>query len=192
MANDYNNNNQRKSSSEGKSSSFLTGLLIGVLLGVAIAVVFTVYIKGGTSAFTIKNENVNDIQLAPNSENGNTKEEDTDTPPKSRFEFYDILPGQSSNGENAKPSNQTEENQAQYSFYLQVGAFKTEQEADNMKAKMALLGHEAFFEAVAVENKGTLHRVILGPYLDITEANIVKSELKENGYAADLKKVAKP
>jgi cell division protein FtsN len=180
MANDYNNNNQRKSSSEGKSSSFLTGLLIGVLLGVAIAVVFTVYIKGGTSAFTIKNENVNDIQLAPNSENGNTKEEDTDTPPKSRFEFYDILPGQSSNGDNAKPSNQTEENQAQYSFYLQVGAFKTEQEADNMKAKMALIGLEAIVEPVSLEDKGVLHRVRVGPFVDMAQVNKAKTELKEN------------
>jgi cell division protein FtsN len=191
MAND-NNNNQRKSSSSNKSSAFLTGLLIGVLLGVAIAVVFTIYIKGGTSAFSIKNENVNDIQLAPNEANHNSANEEEPTPPNSRFEFYDILPNQSSNIENTNPSKQTEDNQGQFSFYLQVGAFKTEQEADNMKAKMALLGHEAFFETVAVENKGNLHRVILGPYADLTEANIVKSELKENGYMADLKKVAKP
>ena len=191
MANDY-NNNQRKSSSGDKSSSFLTGLLIGVLLGVAIAVVFTIYIKGGTSAFSIKNENVNDIQQAPQDANGNADNEEGETAPKSRFEFYDILPGQSSNIENADQSKRAEENQGQFSFYLQVGAFKTEQEADNMKAKMALLGHEAFFESVTVENKGTLHRVILGPYSELTEANIVKSELKENGYVADLKKVAKP
>jgi cell division protein FtsN len=191
MANDH-NSNQRNASSRDKSSPFLTGLLVGVLLGVAIAVAFTIYIKGGASAFSIKNENVNDISPAPNNTNGNADQESAETPAKSRFEFYDILPGQSSNSENVNPSNQPENNQTQYNFYLQVGAFKTEQEADNMKAKMALLGYEALFETVSIENKGLMHRVILGPFADATEANVVKSDLKENGFVADVKKVTKP
>jgi cell division protein FtsN len=61
-----------------------------------------------------------------------------------------------------------------------------------MKAKLALLGLEATVEVVVIENKGTLHRVRVGPYTDLNQVNKVKSDLKDNGYASDVKKVVKP
>ena len=61
-----------------------------------------------------------------------------------------------------------------------------------MKAKMALIGLEAIIEPVSLEDKGVLHRVRVGPFVDMAQVNKAKSELKENGFSADVKKVNTP
>ena len=92
MNHDYKSNTQ-KASSGGKGNPFLTGLIVGVLLGVAISVVFTIYIKGGTSAFTTKT----DPAIAIDPKDGKTTKEEATSenaePAKPRFEFYNILQG---------------------------------------------------------------------------------------------------
>lgn len=192
MNHDYKSNTQ-KTSSGGKGNPFLTGLIVGVLLGVAISVVFTIYIKGGTSAFTTKT----DPAIAIDPKDGKTTKEEATSenvePAKPRFEFYNILQGNEPkvteqeikqvDGEDRKP---------QESYFLQVGAFRTEQEADNMKAKMALIGLEAIVEPISLQDKGVLHRVRVGPFVDMAQVNKAKSELKENGFSADVKKVNTP
>ena len=76
------------------------------------------------------------------------------------------------------------------SFFLQVGAFQTVQEADNMKAKLALLGLEAIVQTVTIPEKGVLHRVRVGPFTDINQINKAKNDLNENGFKTDLIKVS--
>jgi cell division protein FtsN len=50
-------------------------------------------------------------------------------------------------------------------FYLQAGAFEDPSEADNLKARLALMGVEASVQKVDVPEKGTMHRVRVGPYM---------------------------
>ena len=73
---------------------------------------------------------------------------------------------------------------------MQVGAFQTVQEADNVKAKLALLGIEAIVQTANIPEKGTLHRVRVGPFTDINQINKAKNELNENGFKTDLIKVS--
>ena len=77
----------------------------------------------------------------------------------------------------------------QKSYFLQVGAFQTEVEADNMKAKLALQGFEAIVQTAAIPDKGVWHRVRVGPLKDLDQINKTKSELVNNGFKADLIKV---
>jgi len=76
------------------------------------------------------------------------------------------------------------------SFFLQVGAFQTVQEADNMKAKLALLGIEAIVQTVTIPEKGVLHRVRVGPFTDIAQISKAKNELNDNGFKADVIKMS--
>jgi cell division protein FtsN len=69
--------------------------------------------------------------------------------------------------------------------YLQTGAFKTTADAENMKAKLALLGFEAQSSPTSVNNE-TLYRVRLGPYFRIDDLNRVRQRLVENGIDATL------
>lgn len=192
MNHDYKSNTQ-KTASGGKGNPFLTGLIVGVLLGVAISVVFTIYIKGGTSAFTTKT----DPAIAIDQKDGKTNKEEAPTenaePAKPRFEFYNILQGNEPKvTEQEIKQVEGEDRKPQESYFLQVGAFRTEQEADNMKAKMALIGLEAIVEPISLQDKGVLHRVRVGPFVDMAQVNKAKSELKENGFSADVKKVNNP
>jgi cell division protein FtsN len=67
-----------------------------------------------------------------------------------------------------------------WTYYLQAGAFRELSDAENTRAKLALLG----FEASLVERKtesGVLYRVHIGPFEQTDAMNRVRSKLMENG-----------
>jgi cell division protein FtsN len=121
-----------------------------------------------------------------------------------RFEFYQILPGDKEVTDKeikaakaaTPPAAKAEEKPGSSPrspkafsgevFWLQAGAFASETDADNLKARIALTGLEAAVRPVNVENKGTLYRVRLGPYQSIDDANRIKTALSQNGVAAAI------
>lgn len=111
---------------------------------------------------------------------------------KPRFDFYKILP----EGDKAstKPGNGTPaiapaDGATPDKLYLQLGAFLNPADADNLKAKAALMGLEASVQKVETPEKGTLHRVRVGPYLAPDEMETVRSQLAQNGISATLVKI---
>lgn len=67
-------------------------------------------------------------------------------------------------------------------FWLQAGAFSTEADADNLKARLALGGWEAQVQKGEVPDKGVRYRVRLGPYDNTDELNRVKGQLARSGF----------
>jgi cell division protein FtsN len=65
--------------------------------------------------------------------------------------------------------------------WLQVGAFKDEGDADNLKAKLALLGIESKILTSDVPDKGIWHRVRVGPFNSAADIDKVRGQLKTNG-----------
>jgi cell division protein FtsN len=65
--------------------------------------------------------------------------------------------------------------------WLQVGAFKDEGDADNLKAKLALIGVESRILTSDVPDKGIWHRVRIGPFNSGAELDTVRKQLKTNG-----------
>ena len=173
---------------ERKPNPFLNGLIVGLLFGVAIAVGFTIYIKGGESPFSAKTE------TAVTVESGNPVDTKKDAkadeaPTKDRFEYYNILPGNESKVTEQEIKQLNNDAQPKEAYFLQVGAFKTEQEADNVKAKLALLGLEAIIQTATTPDHGVLHRVRVGPYPEPSQLTKTRSDLVENGFKPDLIKV---
>ena len=74
-------------------------------------------------------------------------------------------------------------------FYLQAGAFEDPSEADNLKARLALMGVEASVQKVELPEKGTLHRVRTGPYLGQDEMNKALQQLSGAGIKAAIIKI---
>ena len=66
-------------------------------------------------------------------------------------------------------------------YFVQAGAFQSAGDADNQKAKLALMGFEAKVEAAEVDGKGTMYRVRLGPYGRLDDINRVRATLAQNG-----------
>ena len=67
-----------------------------------------------------------------------------------------------------------------YTYYLQAGAFREQADADNIKAKLALLGFEARVTE-RLSDSGTLYRVRVGPFGQIETMNRTREKLSDNG-----------
>jgi cell division protein FtsN len=68
-------------------------------------------------------------------------------------------------------------------YILQMGSFRKYQDADRMKAKLALIGIEAEIQKVSINNRDTFHRVRSGPYRGQRQLNAVRNLAKENNIA---------
>jgi cell division protein FtsN len=67
-----------------------------------------------------------------------------------------------------------------YVYYLQAGAFREMSDAENTRAKLALLGFEAAISDRASDS-GTLHRVRLGPFSQVEAVNKARAKLLDSG-----------
>jgi cell division protein FtsN len=73
-------------------------------------------------------------------------------------------------------------------FVLQTGAFRSADDADAMRARLALIGLEA--KVFPIEQSGeTLYRVRIGPYGHIDDVNRIRARLAENGMESQLVKI---
>ena len=67
-----------------------------------------------------------------------------------------------------------------FTYYLQAGAFREMSDAENTRAKLALLGFEA---SISDRNSdaGVLHRVRIGPYSQVEARDRARAKLIDNG-----------
>lgn len=198
MARDYKPASPAQKSA-GKGSPFFAGLLIGLILGIALSVAVAILIKGGDSPFVDKSSPAPEPSFSsstPESPEPSAVPEAVEAQPAAnRFDFYKILPGTESpvteqEVKESRAAQQTDTPPAESeNYFLQVGAFQTEQEADNIKAKLALLGMEAVIQTANLDDKGVWHRVRVGPFTDIEQISKYRAELTRNGFNADLIKI---
>lgn len=191
-----------KSSSGQSGGSFLLGLFIGLLLGLGIALGVAWYINKLPSPFVSRDKPPSlpgsETKLEPPAPQVAPKQEEkqakatpkTAIKDKPRFDFYKILPG------SEEPVTEQELKQAAKQpspskdvYFLQAGAFQNLSDADNLKAKLALLGVEANIQSANLAEKGVWHRVRVGPYTKVDELDRMRSALKQNGIDTSLIKV---
>lgn len=114
-------------------------------------------------------------------------------PPKPRFDFYTILPEMEvvvpEQEITGTPREGVRQVEAPGTYLLQAGSFRTHQQADQLKAKLALLGLQADIQTVTINNKETWHRVRVGPFNDLNALNTARARLKENNLDAILLRV---
>jgi cell division protein FtsN len=115
------------------------------------------------------------------------------TEKKPRFEFYTIL----SELEVFVPEPEAEQTQAQAKhnnpvtvntstekkYLLQAGSFKNQQDAERLKASLALLGVQSSIQSVNI-NSDIWHRVRIGPFSNPTLLRETLSTLKQNNIHA--------
>lgn len=184
----------------------LVGLFIGLVFGIvgAAAVVWyinkmpTPFNKQVTQPAPAKPENGKPPAAgAPANAAANTPAplpgKPGDPVPEKRFQFYDILPGKAEAKVDpaAKPeqpeAKESKESALKEPIFLQAGSFQTAGDADNQKAKLALLGMEAAIQQVMLQDK-VWYRVRLGPFAKMDEVNRVRAELAKQGVEAAVVK----
>jgi len=65
-------------------------------------------------------------------------------------------------------------------YFLQAGAFREMPDAENTRAKLALLGFEATISD-RISDAGTLHRVRIGPYNQVEAMTRARAKLVDSG-----------
>lgn len=75
-------------------------------------------------------------------------------------------------------------------YYLQAGAFRAPADAENARAKLALLGFEGRVSERQSEN-GILYRVRLGPFAQLDAMNRIRAKLQDNSVDAAVVRIPK-
>lgn len=112
-------------------------------------------------------------------------------PAKPRFDFYNLLPEMEvivPDEEIAgKPSAAGVKRVEEPGTYLlQAGSFRSREQAEQLRARLALLGLETSVQTVSVDNAQTWHRVRVGPFSNLKELNDARGLLQKNGVDAIL------
>ena len=195
MSKDYKGSNQKSGGNRNGAGSLLIGILIGLMLGLGIALAVAWYINKMPTPFLNRSRPPANGETAKSAAPESAKTDDRSgkaSDGKSRFDFYKILPGSEEpvtekqfDEARQKPSTA----QSREAFFLQAGAFQNASDADNMKARLALLGVEAEVQTTPSPDKGLWHRVRAGPYTAVEDLNRTRDILKQNGIETTLIKV---
>jgi cell division protein FtsN len=113
---------------------------------------------------------------------------------KPRYEFYTLLQNETVLPEREPPREKTVAKVAKpeegVSYILQVGSYGNFEDADQLKAKLALSGLIAHIQKVDIDGK-TFHRVRVGPYEKVEQLDAAADQLKQLGIRALRVKVKK-
>ena len=190
--------------------NFLAGMGVGVLIGLAVSLGIAFYLnrtpipfmsakpkpveKNGAAAKGPAIAGLPQGGAAPGTPASGTAE-------KPKFDFYRILPGSEEPVSDkelrererqqraAAKSGASQQEASKDVYFIQAGSFQNPADADNQKARLAILGFESSVEPANLPDKGTWYRVRMGPYAKVEEINKVRQALAQNGIEANLIKV---
>jgi cell division protein FtsN len=168
-------------------------LLAGMLIGLGLA--WYLFAKG-----YIPQPTAQSVEAGPaTAEDGGAEEEIAPArrePKKTQYDFFTVLPEMEVVVPEAELSERTREQvrseagadnrtapaaapQGADEYLLQVGSFRTASDAEQLKARLALLGITARVQSVTV-NDATWHRVRVGPVSGARQAEDMRRRLADN------------
>ena len=178
------------SSSHSQRGNTLIGFVLGLVIGLGIAVAVALYITNAPVPFVSKVKPASESVTpetggdpnkplyapAPNAKGGTpaaaAPRTDAATDPKA-------APPPAEKG--AAPAVADDGSR----FLLQAGAFRSHDEAEAMRARLALLGFDS--KIFPLEQGGaTLYRVRMGPYGNLEDINRIRKTMAENSIDVQL------
>lgn len=178
------------SSSHAQRGNTLLGFVLGLVVGLGIAVAVALYITNAPVPFVSKVKPASESVTpdtggdpnkplyapAPNVKGGApataAPKADAATDPKAAPPPAETDTAPAVAGDGSR-------------FLLQAGAFRSHDDADAMRARLALLGFDS--RIFPLEQGGaTLYRVRLGPYGNLEDINRIRKTMAENGIDVQL------
>ncbi len=208
---------RRLSKPSVSAGNVLTGLFVGLIIGVLATAAVVWYIFKTPSPFSNKiqppartagtaNDGQTDQKPAPQgpltlpgkpgdpAPQTQTRADGGNEGDKPRFDFYKILPGKGEATPEERKETKTADNKEKEKpgmlaqpMYLQTGSYQNPAEADNQKARLAMLGMEATVQQVMLQDK-VWYRVRLGPFRRLDDINGMRAELAKQGISASIVK----
>jgi cell division protein FtsN len=198
MARDYKHraqsrdaNNRRRNGHQSDGVGVFKWMLITAL--VIGFVVFLVYLKSpGFQQSTVSQVAENQATALPTkaskpetSKKKVAKQEPKEQKPQPpQFDFYTILPKKEVVVPDHEIKTRTREEQfgknKKASYVIQAGSSRNPKDADQLRAKLALMGIESKVQKAKVESV-IWYRVKIGPYTQMGSVNTIMSRLQKNG-----------
>lgn len=189
--------NSNRSNNGGGRNDFpiFAAILLGIVLGLALAATIAWFVlkKNPVPVPVAKEPPVSSkpaIILEKPAPGKSAAPATANTEGKARFEFYKELTDKPESGkkherqETAMLKQQPPKPAETGSYYLQEGAYSSMDDAEKVKAKLALIGMLANIQPANIPEKGLWYRVRLGPYKNTTERDEALATLKLNGLNA--------
>lgn len=160
--------------SRGRSEGFSgwTGFALGLVAGLGIGLAIHLLDRPGTS----------DKPAAPKPAPASSRAAEAPPAETESYDFYNVLPKfevvvpeKDKDVRRDEPAQPVEK---QGSYILQAGSYKDFNEADRIRAQLALAGIESKVQRVSVDTE-TWHRVRIGPLTDLAELNGIRGKLRE-------------
>ncbi len=167
----------------------LLGLALGILVGVLLSFAVVWYLNRTPPPFVerVTKQEIKPTEGAPKPLPGKPGDKPMTPSGERRFDFYEMLEGRKEAGAPAEmPPPLPAPAAAEAKGFLQAGAFQKSADADNLKARLALLGFEASVQLADVPGKGRVHRVRIGPYASGEELNRARETLSQNGISTTV------
>ena len=183
----------------------LTGIIIGLIIGLVIAVIVALLITKGATPFTDKTGKLGKMgepQAGQAADPNKPLYGDKQAAREANKQFAgkpkaaeadplgDVIAGLDNDAAPAPaapapapaaaPAAAEGAGEEKIIYYLQAGAFREMADAENTRAKLALLGFEAAISDRSSDS-GVLHRVRLGPFSQVEAVNKARAKLLDSG-----------
>ena len=199
-----------RQATRGGSRSWPAWVWVGIGLVLGIGLMLVVLFKDWAPLLRRKNlPQPNPAATAPQASEPAVADSKSKEPPKKSYDFYKVLEAnevvipdaelsekaraeqQARNGPNATATAPAPNASPSGRYILQAGSYPDAKGADEIKAKLALLGFQAQVQPVTVNGRAW-HRVRLGPYASASELEEAKRTLGDNGIPAIALKETPP
>ncbi len=179
----------------------LLGFMVGLMVGLAIAVIVALFVTRAPVPFVNKTQRSSERSTEPRA---GEPLPDPNVPLQTRPREADAAAAAPSTGAMSQPpiippapptaipgasapasAPATAPAPSDSGYMLQAGAFKAPDDAEGMKARLALLGFEARVMSAEV-NGQTVYRVRIGPFAQQDDANLARNRLADGGIEASV------
>lgn len=161
-------------------------LLFGLALGVSTVLVTQLVLKRAGAGDGLAGL----FSARPSEKPAQAKKPPEPPAAKPKFDFYTVLPETETVLPRQKTAKAAKPEEG-VNYVLQAGSFANFQDADQLKARLALTGLVAHIQKVTIEGRGEYHRVRLGPYERLQDLDDADQQLRKLGMQPIRLKVKK-
>lgn len=161
--------------------------MIGLICGAVITTLYLGYRENEPGRFGSGIRSLLEKEDSPAQQAGTPAPEKPKKPaPKVKLDYHEVLPNidQVISESELVADDEPVDERPDHQYILQAGSYKSERDAESMKAQLALAGFEAVVQRVNIQFKGTYYRVRLGPYQSKRKLQLHKKQLARQGVNA--------
>jgi cell division protein FtsN len=184
---------RRKSSKKARPARVWLWFTAGLLIGVAgtLFAEFQKYFSAEGVVQAVRQATSSEVAKVVADDKAQKPEEKAKRP---RFEFYTMLPEMEvavpeNELTNASDATMQKMEAEDVTYVLQAGSFRKLEQADRLKAELALIGMPAQIQTVTIDGGTKWHRVRVGPFTNLQALNEARAELQGNGLKVMVLKV---